>query len=139
MSGVVRQSTTNMAKTAIDGTKNVVKRISDYINSDIDTQPVIRPVIDLDEVRRDANNLNNLLSMTPSVGVMSNLRYIDSAMNNQNGVNDDVVTAIKDLKKAFGNVSGDTYNINGISYDSDSSVADAVQTLVRAAVIERRR
>lgn len=57
---------------------------------------------------------------------------------NQNGSNADVVSAIKDLKKTIGNGSGDTYNINGVTYDDGSNVSNAVRTLVRAAKVERR-
>ena len=139
LGGDVKKSSVEMAKTAINGTSDAIRRVADLINSDIDAQPVIRPVIDLDDVVTGANDISSLLSMTPSVGIMSNLRSIGSMMENQNGANDDIVSAIKDLKKTLSNVSGDTYSINGITYDDGSSISDAVQTLVRAAIMERRR
>ena len=77
--------------------------------------------------------------MTPSIGVMSNIGAISSMMNrNQNRGNDDVVSAIDALSKRLGNTSGDTYNINGVTYDDGSNITDAVKTIVRAARIERR-
>ena len=77
--------------------------------------------------------------MSPSVGVLSNVRSINSMMNrNQNGANDDVVSAINDLGKAISNMSGDTYSINGITYDDGSNITNAVQSIVRAARQERR-
>ena len=49
-----------------------------------------------------------------------------------------MVSAIDKLNKKLDNV-GNTYNsINGISYDDDASVTDAIKTIVRAAKIERR-
>ena len=57
---------------------------------------------------------------------------------NQNGANDDVVSAINDLGKAISNMSGDTYSINGITYDDGSNITNAVQSIVRAARQERR-
>ena len=33
---------------------------------------------------------------------------------------------------------GNTYQINGITYDDGSNVRDAVETLIRASLIERR-
>ena len=57
---------------------------------------------------------------------------------NQNGVNDDVVYAINKLRKDLGNVGNTTYSINGITYDDGSNISDAIQTLVRAAIVERR-
>ena len=78
--------------------------------------------------------------MKPSVGVMANVGAISSMMNNnQNGSNSDVIAAIENLGRKIGNTSGDTYNVNGITYDDGSNVSDAVKTLVRAARVERRR
>ena len=59
-------------------------------------------------------------------------------MNNQNRSGDDVVSAIKDLSSKLDNRSGDTYTVNGITYDDGSNIADAVKSLVRAAKVERR-
>ena len=59
--------------------------------------------------------------------------------NHQNGVNDDVISAIDNLGRKLGNISGDTYQINGITYDDGSNVSDAVKTLIRAAKVERRK
>ena len=39
----------------------------------------------------------------------------------------------------LGNIGGDTYVIDGVTYDDGTNVSDAVRTLVRAAKIERRR
>ena len=55
----------------------------------------------------------------------------------QNGTANDVVSAINKLGSNLGS-TGDTYNINGITYDDQSSVSEAIQTLIRAANIERR-
>ena len=81
-----------------------------------------------------------MFDMTPSVRTMSNIRAINSMMSSsQNGMsNDDVVSAIKDLGRRIGDISGDTYNFGGITYGSDSEIAGALQTIVRAARIERR-
>ena len=57
---------------------------------------------------------------------------------NQNGGNDDIVSAIKDLKKSINNLSGDTYQINGVTYDDGSNISNAVKSIVRAARVERR-
>lgn len=84
--------------------------------------------------------MNDMFDMNPSVGVLSNIRAISSSMSdrNQNGGNNDVISAIKDLKDSMSTSSGDTYLIDGVTYDDGSNVADAVQSLIRAARIERR-
>ena len=57
----------------------------------------------------------------------------------QNGVsNSEVVSAIKDLKNSMPVAGNTSYNINGITYDDGSNIVNAVETLVRAARIERR-
>jgi hypothetical protein len=56
----------------------------------------------------------------------------------QNRGNDDVVSELSKLRSEIGNMSKPSYNINGITYDDGSNVSAAVQTLVRAARIERR-
>ena len=127
-----------IAEMAKDGLGKAISTITDVINSDMDTQPTIRPVLDLSDVRSGASTINGILDMAPSVGVMTNVRAINSMMNNQNGVNDDVVSAIKALGSQLGGRSGDTYQINGITYDDGSNITSAVRTLVRAAKIERR-
>ena len=80
-----------------------------------------------------------MLNMNPSVGVMSNVSAISSMMNSHQNGTSDVVSAIKDIGKKLGSSGGDTYQINGITYDDGSNIAEAVRTLVRATKVERRR
>lgn len=139
MSWVVKDSATAMAKEAIVGTGNAISRIADLLSTDMDTEPTIRPVLDLSNVSAGANRLSNMLNLNPSVGVLSNLNTIGSGMNkNQNGAtNDDIISAIKSLGSKISS-SGDTYSINGITIDDSGNVSEAVKTLVRAARLERR-
>ena len=130
----------SMADRAKSGLSQAISKVSDLINSDMDAQPTIRPVLDLSSVESGVGALNGMFNDGPSIGVMSNLRAISSGMNAkiQNGGNNDVVSAINKLSKNLGNTKGDTYNVNGITYDDGSNITDAVKTLVRAAKIERR-
>lgn len=130
---------TKMADNAKEALVNAVSKMSNILDSDIDVQPVITPVLDLSNVTSGAASITSLLGGTQSVGVRSNLNAINTAMNrNQNGQNDDVVYAIDKLRKDLGNLnSGDTYSINGI-YASDDDIVDAIKTIVRAVKVERR-
>ena len=122
-----------VAEYAKRGLSKAVAKINDLFNSDIDTQPTIRPVLDLSEVTAGAGTINGLFS-NPSVGVMANVNSISSMMSNrQNGGTDDVVSAINKLRKDLGNVGGTTNNINGINIGDDTNINDAVNVLVRAA------
>ena len=139
LGGMVKSSSENMANTAFDGTRNALSRITDIIEGNVDTQPTIRPVLDLSEVSAGAGAINGMFGMTPSVKMLANVGSISSMMNkNQNGTNDDVISAIKDLGSKLSGRSGDTYQINGVTYDDGSNITDAVKTLVRAARVERR-
>ena len=140
LGGKVRASASNMAENARSGFNNAISSIADAFNSDIGTQPTIRPVLDMSAVTAGAGTINRLFG-TPSVGLLSNVSSINSMMaNRQNGMgNSDVVSAIDKLRKDLGNVGGTTNYINGVTYDDGSNVSDAVATLVRAAKIERRR
>ena len=123
------------------GLNSAISMISDAINSDIDSQPTIRPVLDLSDVESGAGYLNSMFNDGPALGVMSNLGAISYGMNtrNQNGANDDVISAIDKLNKNLANAKGgDTYNFDGITYDDGSNITDAVKTIVRAAKIGRR-
>ena len=130
----------DMGESARTGLSDAISKISNTINSNMDMQPTISPVLDLSNVTSGARKINSIFGDSPSIGVMSNVKAISSMMaqRNQNGVNDDVVSAINSLKKVVGNSSGNSYTINGITYDSGTEVADAIEALVRAAKIERR-
>lgn len=129
-----------MSNDAIDSASKVLSNINAVLTDDVNTQPTIRPVVDLSNVESSSDAISNMLSMDPTVSAFSNVHSISAMMNrNQNGANDDVVSAIKDLGKTIGKASGDTYQINGITYDSGSEVSEAIQTLIRASIIEGRR
>ena len=136
----VKRSVVGMSDIALKSTSKAIARVADIVDADIDSQPTIRPVLDLDDVRAGASTLNSMFGMQPSLGVLANVGSISSMMNrHQNGTNDEVVSALKDLKNSIDSTSGDTYYFDGITYDDGSNISDAVQTLVRAARVERRR
>ena len=120
------------------GLGRAIRGVSNLISEGIDDEFTIRPVLDLSDVQSGAAAINGMLGV-PSVGVAANLNAISTGMRayRQNG-GDDVVSAIDKLGKNLGNTTGDTYNINGITYDNGSEIQEAVSTLVRAARIERR-
>ena len=120
------------------GLGRAIRGVSNLISEGIDDEFTIRPVLDLSDVQSGAAAINGMLGV-PSVGVAANLNAISTGMRTyrQNG-GDDVISAIDKLGKNLGNTTGDTYNINGITYDNGSEIQEAVSTLVRAARIERR-
>lgn len=130
----------SMGETAFDSIRSALSGMNGIIDSDMDTTPTIRPVLDLTNVKATAGKLNGLFT-DPAFTPLANLRAIGniSARDNQNGNSDEVVRAINRLGKSLNNV-GNTYNsINGVTYDNGSEISNAVETLVRAATVGRRR
>ena len=140
MNRKVYKSGYSMGEMATTTITNAVSRIADAINTDIDAQPTIRPVVDLSDVRSGANTIGDLFNMSPSINTLSNVGAIDSMMNQriQNGVNNDIISAINKLRKDLSKVGSTTNIIEGITYDDGSNINNAVQELVRAARVERR-
>ena len=137
----VYKAGSNMAESAKDGLSSAISKIADIVNGNIDTQPTIRPVIDLDDVKSGVSTINGMLQMGSNIGVSTNIRAISSMMNKkvQNGGNDDVVSAINKLRDSLNN-TGNTYNtIDGITYDDGSNISNLLESLVREAKMERRR
>ena len=126
-----------LAYSVIDSMQSSIARISNAINTDIDMNPTIRPVLDLSNVEAGARSLNGMLGSSQLSASLSGdmSRSIGTIQNGNN--NGELLSAIKDLQGNVGN-SGDTYQINGITYDDGSAISSAVQTLIRAAKIERR-
>lgn len=132
-----------VASASISGVNSAISKIATLLESDMDFEPTISPVLDLSNVESGVAGLNNMLNMSPSVGVMSNVSAIKllDADRIQNGFNfnSDVVNAIKDLGSEVVGLRGDTYTINGVTYDDGSNISDAVKNIVRAARVERRK
>ena len=138
--GLVNSSVRSMADTAISNVSRSLSAISNTINSNIDAQPTIRPVLDLSDVRSGASAIGSMLAFDSSVGVTANVGAINSMMNSriQNGEENTIVAAINKLRKDLGNVGNTTYHVDGVTYDDGSAVSEAIKTIIRAAKIERR-
>ena len=130
-----------MARSAKQGLSDSISKIKDIIDSDIDAQPTIRPVLDLSDLKTGMGAVNGLFNSRESLGVVANVGSINARMNRsiQNGTNSDVVSAIDQLRKDLSSNIGNVYNIDGVTYDDGSNISEAVQALVRAARVERRR
>ena len=131
----INKPASEMAEVAIASTRSAMATVLDALNSDMDAQPTIRPVIDLSDVKTGADAISGLLNSTQTVGVRTNLNAINSAINAnlQNGSNDDVISAINKLSDSLDNARGDTYTISGVTYDDGSNISDTIKTLVRYA------
>lgn len=133
---MVNKSGSNLARQSMDGMGKAMNQIGDVIMNGIDPNPTIRPVVDLSNIQNGVGAINGMFNDT----ALGNLGGISASINRkiQNGSNANVIDAIKDLKQAVTNMSGDNYSINGVTYDDGSNIADAIRTIAHAAKIERR-
>ena len=138
---MVQRSVGKMTNTAVDTSNKAMTRILEAVNGSVDSQPSIRPVVDLSEAKTGIHALNAMLNTADqSIGVRADLSGISYNMNtrNQNGSNSDVVNAINKLRSDLGNIERNSYTINGITYDDGSNIAGAITQIVQAARIGGR-
>ena len=79
----------NVASMAKSGLTAAITQIAAWIDSDMDTQPTIRPVLDLSDVEDGARRLNTMFSYTQALaagkGVTTRRRNSEEEFDNQNG------------------------------------------------------
>jgi hypothetical protein len=62
-----------IADAAKNGLSNAISKITDVINGNIDTQPTIRPVLDLSDVETGTSKLNALFSRNRAMSISANM------------------------------------------------------------------
>lgn len=60
--GQVEEASKDVGKTAVDSLKKSMSGLSAIVNDEMDADPVIRPVLDLSSVRKDAGQISGLVS-----------------------------------------------------------------------------
>ena len=130
-----------VADSASSGLSKAISKVGDLLESDIDMNPKISPVLDLSNIENGVGNLSNLLNTTGVVDMIGNAGVINGRMNQriQNGTSfSDVVGAIDKLRRDVSEISQPSYIVEGITYDGGTAVSTAIEDLVRATRIERR-
>ena len=74
-----------LADSAYKGTSEAIKRLASYVDTEIDSQPTIRPVLDLTDVTNGFGQLNTMLSRKQAVGISASMDRIGSVEVNENG------------------------------------------------------
>ena len=129
----------NVANQAIEAMRDAVSSVNSVLASDLDSTPTIRPVMDLSDVQSGMSMIGSIFNSS-TLGSYGAARSVNRLMNSrsQYANNNDIVNAVNGLKSALADSSGDTYQINGITYDDGSNISDAVKTIVRAVTTGRR-
>lgn len=116
MTGKVAEASANMGSNAIDSMSDAISGIVDIANTDINSQPVITPVIDLTNVKNGTNQLYGMMSGLDSYN-------INGSVNTAN-------STARSIKK--GQSSQNTDALNGVK----SSTIDGDMTPKQPAVIQ---
>jgi hypothetical protein len=134
---LAEDSASGLAENVVKNVKNPLSNIAKLVDGNIDVNPTITPVMDLSNVEQGARRLSDMIG-NQDVRINARTGMLAGSVGTiQNGKdNSDVISAIKDLKEGLNNNT--SYTINGITYDDGSNITNAVETLVRAARIERR-
>lgn len=61
----VEKSAAGVGKAALESMKKSISSLGSVVSSDMDLQPVITPVLDLSEVKKNASSMDGLLKMRP--------------------------------------------------------------------------
>lgn len=126
----------NAASTMVSAGINAAASLLSSMDGEINTSPVITPVIDDSQVLSGIQSINNMMN---NLTVSRNMQMAGASFGvNQNRDNSDVVSAINGLRKDILNRPQNVYTVNGITYDDGSNVSDAVGALIKAVQMDRR-
>ena len=135
---VIRNAGDKLGSESIAIMSKSVDKIMSMMDSDMDMQPVIRPVFDSSNIRSGISEVNRMYS---GMAIGSGMSYALSS-NVQSGIRNtgdsQLVSAINDLKRTITSNPTNTYNVNGITYDDGSTVSNAISALIGAITVEGR-
>lgn len=134
-SKVVSRAAEGVAGEAIDSTRSTLANLSTVLSEDMDTTPVIRPVMDMSNISAGARTINGIFSggRTLSVGVTAaKAQAASSAMREsrrrQNGSND-AASLISNANDSSVNLTGNNFYIRS---DQDvRALASEIAALTR--------
>ena len=121
---------------ALSGLKSATEDIVNAMSLSTEFQPTIRPILDLSDITSGGKRINSIFDGF-SISTSFRLAATSNSMFNANRSN--TISPLDILK----NISGtpktvNNYEINGISYDDGSTVANAVLQLINAVRVEER-
>ena len=140
----------NSAKTglkqSVNSISNAISEIAGLMSNDMETQPIIRPVIDLTNIQNGADRIRGLMGGVSGYALTGSL---DLATKTQSGIesrkqytgNNDTLTALDKLAKSIdelldnpNNSFENTFNISG---NNPKEIAEEVSNIIQRQV-ERR-
>ena len=97
---IVESSTQRMADATVDNMRDAIATIQAVVDSDMDVEPVIRPVVDLSNVQNGGNMINSLLGPSFMSGVnVPQASFMQTSQLISNTDNTNVVDAVVALQE----------------------------------------
>ena len=134
-SHIVSRAAEGVAGEALDSTRNTLANLSTVLSEDMDTTPVIRPVMDMSNISAGARTINGIFSggRTLSVGVTAAKAQAASAAmresrKRQNGM-DNATSNVSNSNDSSVNLSGNNFYVRS---DQDvRALASEIAALTR--------
>ena len=132
----IDKKTRGRAGTKVNGLQSAAEDVANAISLSTEFQPTIRPILDLSDITSGGKRINSIFDGF-SISTSFRLAATSNSMFNANRSN--TISPLDILK----NISGtpktvNNYEINGISYDDGSTIANAVLQLINAVRVEER-
>ena len=140
--GKVSDATVDMGKGAVGAMSDTLSTIADLVSSDIDSEPTIRPVMDLSNIQNGANQLFSMMKDVDGYSLSGSLDIANRTGSRINevrrNINDDS-SVLDKISDAVGNFNGgnsfeNTFNITG---SNPKEIAEEVSNIIQRQV-ERR-
>lgn len=121
----------NLADVSTEAMSSAIGLISDKLGSG-DFNPTITPVVDLSRAAASANELNSMFSENRAMSVAA-------SMNSQVSPADRITNALGALGSMMGQGGvTNNYNMNGITYSGGSDIAQALEIIANAVLVNGR-
>jgi hypothetical protein len=131
----VDRSMSRLSYRVINDFRDAMSVVADASSVDMDIQPVIRPVVDLTNVKTGAGSINDIMNSQVRTARMLNYsapaNYITQAELVSNNDNSDVVAAISELKGDITNLKSAMTNIK-VVLDKGTMVGAMVEDIDNA-------
>lgn len=127
----VANASAGLADVSTDAMSSAISVISDKLESG-DFTPTITPVVDLSRAEASANELSAMFSSDRAFSVAA-------SMNNRMTPADRIAGAIGSLRSVVGQGGvTNNYNMNGVTYSSNSEIAQAMEIIANAVLVNGR-
>lgn len=132
-SGMVKKAAVGVADMALKGMRTAMSAVNDFMNDDISSQPVIRPIMDLSEIQNGAGKIGSIVNGDYGIETSVNsARQISNRLLNRSN-NDSIASE----PVTYDNRKTEIVNKFNITGDNPRAIADEVSKIIQKQV-ERR-